>query len=367
MANGINWDALNRLVGIGVMTSAIIRGASAGTPTASARRGGLAPAIVAAVAAGLQGMAVAALLGGMSAAKAENYPTRAIRLLVGFPAGGPADIPARAVAGKLAEALGTPVVVENKPGAGGLLATQDLLEQSPDGHTLLLCTYFDPVSTLLYRKARYKISDVAPISLIATYDYVLATANTVPAGTVAQLIELTRANPERFNYGHIGIASPANLIFKQLERLTGMKMTAVPFKGSAPAIQEVMAGRLDLYIVPPISAVQPYDAKQIKVLAATGQKRLPALPGVPTLNEAGVPIVSFAFLGVCAASGTPEPIIQKLNRLIADIVKSADYQQLITKLGSVPVASSPGEFQAVMDAAVRDATPIVTEFKLQMD
>jgi tripartite-type tricarboxylate transporter receptor subunit TctC len=327
----------------------------------------LAPAIVAAVAAGLQGMAVAALLGGISAAKAENYPTRAIRLLVGFPAGGPADIPARAVAGKLAEALGTPVVVENKPGAGGLLATQDLLEQSPDGHTLLLCTYFDPVNTLLYRKARYKISDVAPISLIATYDYVLATANTVPADTVAQLIELTRANPDRFNYGHIGIASPANLIFKQLERQTGMKMTPVPFKGSAPAIQEVMAGRLDLYIVPPISAVQQYDAKQIKVLAATGQKRLPALPGVPTLNEAGVPIVSFAFLGVCAASGTPEPIIRKLNHLIADIVKSADYQQLITKLGSVPVASSPGEFQAVMDAAVRDAAPIVTEFKLQID
>jgi tripartite-type tricarboxylate transporter receptor subunit TctC len=113
--------------------------------------------------------------------------------------------------------------------------------------------------------------------------------------------------------------------------------------------------------------VQPYDAKRIKVLAATGQKRLPALPGIPTLNEAGVPIVSFAFLGVCAASGTPEPIIRKLNHLIADIVKSADYQQLITKLGSVPVASSPEEFQAVMDAAVRDAAPIVTEFNLQMD
>jgi tripartite-type tricarboxylate transporter receptor subunit TctC len=349
------------------MTSAIIKVASAGTPAAPARHGGLAAAIVAAVAAGLRGLAVAILLGSVGAAKAETYPARAIRLLVGFPAGGPSDIPARAVASKLAEALGTPVVVENKPGAGGLLATQDLLGQPPDGHTLLLCTYFDPVNTLLYRKAPYKISDVAPISLIATYDYVLATANAVPADTVAQLIELTRANPDRFNYGHIGMASPANLIFKQLERLTGMKMTAVPFKGSAPAIQEVMAGRLDLYIVPPISAVQPYDAKQIKVLAATGKKRLPALPAVPTLNEAGVSIVSFAFLGVCAASGTPEPIIQKLNHLIADIVKSADYQQLITKLGSVPVASSPGEFQAVMDAAVRDAAPIVAEFKLQID
>ena len=175
-------------------------------------------------------MAVAALLGGISAANAENYPTRAI-VCVGFRRG-TGRYPRARRRGKLAEALGTPVVVENKPGAGGLLATQDLLEQPPDGHTLLLCTYFDPVSTLLYRKARYKISDVAPISLIATYDYVLATANTVPADTVAQLIELTRANPDRFNYGDIWIASPANLIFKQLERQTGMKMTRVPFNGS---------------------------------------------------------------------------------------------------------------------------------------
>ena len=228
-------------------------------------------------------------------------------------------------------------------------------------------TFFDPVNTLLYRKARYKISDVAPISLIATYDYVLATANTVPADTVAQLVELTRANPDRFNYGHIGIASPANLIFKQLERQTGMKMTAVPFKGSAPAIQEVMAGRLDLYIVPPISAVHQYDAKRIKVLAATGQKRLACVARC-TDTELGWGAnrrvrVSRRLRRV----GHAGAIIRKLNHLIAHIVKSADYQQLITKLGSVPVASSPGEFQAVMDAAVRDAAPIVTEFDLQMD
>jgi tripartite-type tricarboxylate transporter receptor subunit TctC len=312
-------------------------------------------------------MVAAALLGGLSVAKADSYPARAIRLIVGFPAGGPADIPARAVAGKLAEALGAAVVVENKPGAGGLLAAQDLLGQPSDGHTLLLCTYFDPVNTLLYRKVRYRISDLAPISLIATYDYVLATATTVSADTVEQLVELTKANPNRFNYGHIGTASPANLVFKQLERLTGMRMTAVPFKGSAPAIQEVIAGRLDLYIVPPISALQPYSGQQIKVLASTGKARLPALPTVPTLSEAGVPIVSFSFLGVCAASGTPAPIIQKLNYSIGDIVDSAEYQQLITKLGSVPVASSPAEFQAVMEGVVRDVTPIVAEFELQMD
>ena len=106
-----------------------------------------------------------------------------------------------------------------------------------------ICTYFDPVNTLLYRKARYKVSDIAPVSLIGTYDYVLAVANSVPADTLSKLVEISKASPDKFNYGHIGIGSPANLIFKQLEKRTGIMMTAVPFKGSAPAMQELLAGR----------------------------------------------------------------------------------------------------------------------------
>jgi len=300
-------------------------------------------------------------------ADAQSYPSQNIRLLVGFSPGGPADVPARVVATKLTEALGKSVIVENKPGAGSMLATQEMLAQPLDGHTLLLCTYFDPVNTLLYRKARYKVSDIAPISLIATYDYVFATANSVPADSIGQLIEISKKEPQRFNYGHIGLASPANLIFRQMDRLTGMKMTALPFKGSAPAMQEVIAGRLDLYIVPPIGAVQPFEAKQVKVLAATGKARLPAFPDAPTLEEVGIPIHFFAYLAICAASGTPEPIIQTLNKAIVDIVAKPDYQDLMNKLGSVPVSSSPKELQAVIDAAVRDARPVVEMFNLQMD
>jgi tripartite-type tricarboxylate transporter receptor subunit TctC len=298
---------------------------------------------------------------------AETYPSRPIRLLIGFPAGGPADIPGRAIAERLSQSLGTSVVTENKPGAGGMLATQDLLSQPADGYTLQICTYFDPVNTLLYRKARYKVSDIAPVSLIGTYDYVLAVANGVPADTLSQLVEVTKASPDKFNYGHIGIGSPANLIFKQLEKHTGLKMTPVPFKGSAPAMQEVLAGRLDLYIVPPISAVQPYDAKQIKVLAVTGKSRLPVMPQVPTLKELGVTLVSFAFVGVCAATGTPAKIIDQLNGLVREAVTTPEYKHLMDTLGSVPIASSPQELQALFDNAVRDTAPIVDEFKLQMD
>jgi tripartite-type tricarboxylate transporter receptor subunit TctC len=308
-----------------------------------------------------------ASIGMLSSSRADQFPSRSIKIVVGFAPGGPADIPARAIASKLPGLLGVSVVVENRPGAGGLLATQDVLSRPRDGYSLLLCTYFDPVNTLLYRKAKYKVADIAPISLIATYDYAFAVPKALPAETVAQLIELTKSNPTKYNYGIIGIGSPANLIFRQVESLTGMKMTPVPFKGSAPAMQEVIAGRLDLYIVPPISAVQPFEAKQIKVLAVTGSKRLASLPDVPTLQESGIPVVAFAFLGVCAGAGTPQPVIAKLNDAVGKVVKSADYEGLITKLGSVPVSSTPAELKAAMDAVVRDAAPIVAKYKLQMD
>jgi tripartite-type tricarboxylate transporter receptor subunit TctC len=300
-------------------------------------------------------------------AAAESWPSRPIRLLIGFPPGGPADIPGRAIAERLSQSLGTSVVAENKPGAGGMLATQELISQPADGYTLSICTYFDPVNTLLYRKARYKVSDIAPVSLIGTYDYVLAVANSVPADTLSKLVAISKANPDKFNYGHIGIGSPANLIFKQLEKRTGIKMTAVPFKGSAPAMQEVLAGRLDLYIVPPISAVQAYDARQIKVLAVTGRSRLPVMPQVATLQELGIPLELFAFVGVCAATGTPADIIERLNGLVREAVATPQYRHLMDTLGSVPIASSPEELQALIDSAVRDTAPIVDEFKLQMD
>jgi len=244
---------------------------------------------------------------------------------------------------------------------------QELISQPTDGHTLLICTYFDPVNTLVYRNARYRVSDIAPVSLIGTYDYVLAVANSVPVEKLSELIDITKASPDKFNYGHIGVGSPANLIFKQLEKRTGIKMTAVPFKGSAPAMQELIAGRIDLYIVPPISAVQPFDAKQIKVLATTGKSRLAVMPQVATLQELGVNLISFAFVGVCAANGTPAQIIEKLSGLVHEAVAAPQYKHLMDTLGSVPISSSSQELQTVIDNAVRDTAPIVEEFNLHMD
>ena len=312
-------------------------------------------------------LACAAWMTVAAPALAQGFPSRPIRLLVGFTAGGPTDIPARFLADKLSASLGTPVVVENRPGAGSMLATNEMLGQPRDGHTLVVCTYFDPVNTLLYRKARYQVSDIAPVTLIARYDYAMAVAHSTPAATIAEFIALGKTEPGRLNYGQLGIASTQNLLAKQLEKLSGARMTAVTFKGSPEALQEVVAGRIDLYIGPPLVVMPLYEARQVKVLAVTGAARLSSAPEAPTLKESGVPLVAFAFLGVCAGSGTPQPIIAELNSRIRPIVEAADYRALIERSGSVPVASSPQEMQAVIDAAVRDAAPIITEFGLQVD
>ena len=302
-----------------------------------------------------------------SPASAENYPTRPVRLVVGFTAGGPTDIPARFIADKLTAAIGKPVVVENKPGAGSMLATTDVLSRPRDGYSLLACTYFDPVNTLLYKKASYKVSDIMPVSLIAKYDYAIAVSPNLPVKTFDELVQYAKAHPGKLNYGHLGIGSTQNILAKRLEKVTGMKMTAIPFKGAADALQEIVAGRLDLFIGPPVVVMPLFEAKKVKVLAVTGKKRLSAAPAVPTLTESGIPLVAFAWLGICAGAGTPQSVIDFLNSKIVPIINSKDYRALIEKSGSIPVSSTPQEMQAVINDTVKDAAPIIDEFHLRVD
>jgi tripartite-type tricarboxylate transporter receptor subunit TctC len=310
---------------------------------------------------------VIAVAGTAAPASAQDYPTRPIRLIVGFTAGGPTDVPARFIADRLGTALGKPVVVENKSGAGSMLATQEMLSQPRDGHTLLSCTYFDPVNTLLYRKARYSVSDIAPISQIARYDYAIATSRSLPAADFKELVRHAKANPGKLNYGHLGIGSTQNFLAKKLEQIAGIKMTAIPFKGAADALQEIVAGRLDLYIGPPLAVMPQLQAGNIKVLAVTGAERMSSVPNVPTLKESGFPLVAFAWLGICTGAGTPKPVIDLLNSKIVPIVNSSEYRALVEKSGSVAIASTPQELQAIINETVKDAAPTIQEFQLQLD
>ena len=313
------------------------------------------------------GILAAFALCAASARAADTYPTRPIRLVVGFGAGGPTDIPARFIADRLGAALGQPVVVENKPAAGGIVATRDVLAQPRDGYTLLLCTHFDATNTAVYRNVGYKLSDIAPVSLIAKYYYGLALANAVPVNDFKSFVAYAKAHPGEVTYATVGAGSAQEIMARELGKLTGVTMNRIPFRGGLQVVQELVAGRVDLYPSPTLAIMPQYHAGQLKILATTSPERLNNLPEVPTLKEVGFNFVRFGWLGVCVGAGTPEPIIATLNRHIAAIVGSPAYQSLIETAGSLPVSSIPREFGAVMQKTLDDVVPAVKEFGLQQD
>jgi tripartite-type tricarboxylate transporter receptor subunit TctC len=296
---------------------------------------------------------------------ADAYPTRPIKLVVGFGAGGPTDIPARFIADKLGAALGQGVVVENKPAAGGIVAARDMLTQPRDGYTLLLCTHFDATNVAVYRDVGYTLSDVAPVSLIAKYYYGLALSNAVPAADFPSFVAYAKAHPGEITYATVGAASAQEIMARQLGKLTGVTMTRVPFRGGLGVVQELIAGRVDLYPSPTLAVMQYYKAKQLKIIATTSPERLSTLPQVPTLKEAGFNFVRFGWLGVCAGAGTPAPIIKTLNQRIASIIASPDYRALIENAGSIAVSSTPQDLGAIMQKTFDDVVPAVKEFGLQ--
>jgi tripartite-type tricarboxylate transporter receptor subunit TctC len=308
------------------------------------------------------------LIAGLSQAIAqENYPAKPIRLVVGFGAGGPTDIPARFVADKLGDALGQRVIVENKPAAAGMIATRDVLAQPRDGHTLLLCTHFESINTAVYKNTGFKLDDVAPISLIAKYYYGLALANTIPADGFASFVQYAKAHPGAVDYATIGAGSAQEILARQLEKLTGISMNRIPFRGGPQVVQELIAGRVHFYVSPTLGIVQQYEAKQLKIIAVSSPERLKNLPEVPTLKEKGVDFVRYGWLGICAGAGTPQPVIDRLNRELVTIAGTPDYRAMIEKAGSIAVSSTPAELRQVITQTLDDVAASVREFGLQQE
>src|ERR1700761_265695 len=178
------------------------------------------------------------LANAIPASAAEPYPTHPIRLVVGFPAGGPTDIPARFIADRLSAQLGQKVYVENKPGAGGMIALNDVLAQPRDGYTLQFCTYFDAINTLLYKNVSYKLADIAPVALVSKYYYLMGLAKSVPVDTFDQFVSYAKAHPGDILYGTVGAGSSQELVAHELEKTAGIQMTKVPFKGASLITQE---------------------------------------------------------------------------------------------------------------------------------
>jgi tripartite-type tricarboxylate transporter receptor subunit TctC len=313
----------------------------------------------------LWGLALLAIVG--TASGQEVYPARPIRLVVGFGAGGPTDIPARFIADKLGEALGQRVVVENKPAAAGMIATRDVLSQPRDGYTLLLCTHFEAINTAVYKNVQFKLSDVAPISLIAKYYYGLALANSIPANDFAAFVQYAKAHPGDVSYATIGAGSAQEILARQLEKLTGITMNRIPFRGGPQVVQELIAGRVHFYVSPTLAIVPQYQAQQLKILAVSAPERLKNLSEIPTLTEKGVDFVRFGWLGICAGAGTPQPVLDLLRRHIAAIVDTAEYRTMIEKAGSIAVSSTPDELRQVITQTLDDVAASIREFGMQQE
>jgi tripartite-type tricarboxylate transporter receptor subunit TctC len=298
---------------------------------------------------------------------AQDYPARPIRLVVGFVAGGSTDIPARYIAEKLGERLGQRVVVENKPAAAGMLATRDVLGQPKDGYSLLLCTHFESINTAVYRNIQFKLSDLAPISLISKYYYGIALSNVVPATDLDSFVRYAKAHPGEIGYGTVGAGSAQEIFAHQLERLTGIVMNRVPYRGGAQALQDLIPGRLQFFVSPMISIIPQAEENTLKILGVSSPARLSAAPQVPTLKEQGIDFVRFGWLGICAAAGTPQDIIDLLHRHIVAIVASPDYQAVAERAGSIPASSTPEELRAVIEQTRAEVASTIQEFGLQQD
>jgi tripartite-type tricarboxylate transporter receptor subunit TctC len=308
------------------------------------------------------GLVMAALSGS---ALAQSYPERPVRLLVGFPAGGPSDIPARIVAEKLQTALGQPVVVENKTGAAGMIAMNDMLGQPRDGHTLLLCSYLDASNTLLYRNVAYQLVDVQPISMVSKAYYAFTVPTALPAKDIQEFIAHAKARPGQLNYGRVGSGSVTELLAKQLEKVAGISMVGVPFRGTGPALQEVAGGRLEFMVGPLALSLPLHEGGQVKILGLTSPERLAAAPNLPTLTEQGVPITNYGWWGICGAKGLPKAVLDRLGKEMVAAVNSADYKSVMERSGAIPLASTPEEMSVVIAETLRDTAALIKELDIK--
>jgi len=307
---------------------------------------------------------IAVLPFGVAAVRAE-YPERPIRLIVGFGAGGPTDIPARFIADKLGALLKQSIVVENRTGASGMLATRYVLSQPQDGHTLLFCTHWESLNYAFEKNAGYQLSDIAPISLVTKYFSAVTVPPSLPVDTLEEFVKYAKARPGVVNYSTVGALSPQEIVSLRLAKLAGITMTRVPFRTGTQIIPELLAGRVHLYVGPTLAVLPLYRDNKVKFLAVTSAQRLTEIPEVPTLVEQGYDYAPFGWLGFCAGAKTPPATLALLNRHIVAITSGPEYRKLIEQGGATPVSSTAAELGEVIDQTASEAASVIREFALE--
>jgi len=293
-------------------------------------------------------------LGGHAAA--QSFPTGPITFVVSFPPGGSIDVVMRAMAPKLQERLGKPVVIENRAGAGGNIAAAVVAKAAPDGHMLLA-----PASSLAANPALVKnmpfdtLKDLQAVSLLFRTPLALVVNPGVPAKSVSELIALAKQKPSEISFGHSGAGAAIFLAAELFQTMTGTKMNGVAYRGAPPALNDVMAGHVSVMFADAGSVVGHINSGKVRALGVSSTTRVQALPNVPTIAEAGVP--GFDAVGwtlICAPSGTPKSVIDRLNRDITEVAQSPEMRALMVKLGTIPVAENapPPELQKFLASEI---------------
>ena len=300
-------------------------------------------------------------------AAAQPYPSKPISMVVVFAAGGTADIVGRTLGAQLSKQLGQQVVIDNKPGAGGTVGATAVARAKPDGYTMLMLVSSHTTAETLFKSRPYDLlKDFAPVSTIGTSAYwVLVNPETTKAKTIKELVDAMRARPGKFSYGSGGSGGITHLASEMMKLQGKLDVVHVPFKGNAPALTELLAGRIDMVIDQPASSEAFVKAGKLKPLAVTSLKRIPTAPDVPTLNESGFPgFEAIAWFGLGFPAGTPPEIVARMNTEVAKALADPELKQKLEAAGITPLSMSSGDFTNVMKADVARWAKVISDAKV---
>ena len=302
-----------------------------------------------------------AVIASAPAAIADDYPSRPVKIIVPFGAGGPTDVYTRAIAEELRKSLHQPFIMENRPGAGTTIGTDVVAKAPPDGYTLLMVSGTQTVNETLYAHKPYQLMrDLLPIAPLIDTDLVLVVHPSVPAETLGELLALARAKPGTLNYGSSGPGSNYHMAGELLKNLTGVDIVHVPYKGSTGARNDILSGQIQILFDSVPTMAPQIKAGMVRALGTSGTTRSPILPDVPTMAEAGVPgFNATLWVGFMAPAGTPKPIIDKLHDEITKILRRPDIKQAWEKTGATPIVMTQPEFKSFMDAQVAKWAEII--------
>ncbi len=307
--------------------------------------------------------AAALLLASAAAYGGEAYPSRPIRVVIPSGAGGVTDILGRVISHKLTESLGQQVVIDNRPGASGIVGSQIVAKAAPDGYTLLMVFPSHVVNPSLYATLPYDtLRAFAPVTLVSAVSTVLVVPADNPAKTLPELIAAAKSKSAKINYGSVGRGSLGHLASELLRSMTGMNITHVSYKGSPQIMSALLSGEIQMYLIASVGTVMPHlKTGRLRALGVSSARRSPALPEVPAIAETVPGYEARGWNGILAPAGTPKAIVDRLNREIVLVVQSAEFLKQLATEGAVPVGNTPAEFAAVIKADIDKWAKVVKE------